>query len=359
MAKKIIGEEAAEEIIEQSVNALQADLKASENDVRLAAKDVVLLAMDYEKSWKAAHGIASSLSDNQDPMKAIINFNKKMIVAKEQFEKMMELVFILQNKVNEFLGQRVQMVYTYISPKTGEVEIYKFDNDIGHIKVDKASKSHGGTLSGRINFTKSRMAELQRMNSNTEDDSTHLKATFSETYERYKLSKARLKMKGAFYIMWKEHDEWQKAFVSGAGVLGEAYFSFYINEYTFTTFIEEAVGDFITNPSYGAIQVDNASGFLQGDVSKNGIEYGVKARGASALGYSDIITYAQEMLAAPDLMEYLVGIDGKGGLKEKLREAGKVRLARVIDGKVEEDIEGLMEDYLVRGKGNIETKFSY
>lgn len=359
MAEKIIGEEAAEVLIDESVNAVQQDIKASENAVRLAAEDIVILAIDYEKSWKAAQGIASSLSDNQDPMTAVINFNRKMIVAKEQFEKMMELVFILQNRVNEFLGQRVQMVYTYISPKTGEVEIYEFDNDIGHIKIDRASKSHGGTLSGRINFTKNQMADLKRMNPNTEDDSTHLKATFSETYERYKISKARLKMKGAFYVMWKDHDEWQKAFVTGAGVLGEAYFAFYINEYTFVTFIEEAVGDFMTNPSYGAVQVDNASGFLQGDVSKGGVEYGVKAKGATALGYADIITYAQEMLAAPDLMEYLVGVDGKGGLKEKLREAGKVRLARMIDGHVEEDIDGLIEDYLVRGKGDINATFSY
>ena len=59
----------------------------------------------------------------------------------------------------------------------------------------------------------------------------------------------------------------------------------------------------------------------------------------------DIIRYAQEILAAPDLMQYLTGVDGKGGLKQKLRDAGAKNLAQelpdAIDGTFEEILSAL------------------
>ena len=58
----------------------------------------------------------------------------------------------------------------------------------------------------------------------------------------------------------------------------------------------------MTNSKYGVTAADNISGFLEGDISKGNIQYGVKAKGATALGYMDIIRYAQEILAAPDLI---------------------------------------------------------
>jgi O-succinylbenzoate synthase len=46
-------------------------------------------------------------------------------------------------------------------------------------------------------------------------------------------------------------------------------------------------------------QVDNISGLLQGDVSKDGIEYGIKSAGASTLGLAQMKKLAQEILATP------------------------------------------------------------
>ena len=40
------------------------------------------------------------------------------------------------------------MVFVYISPKTGKVELYTLDNEIGDLTIDKASQSHGGIITG-------------------------------------------------------------------------------------------------------------------------------------------------------------------------------------------------------------------
>ena len=51
---------------------------------------------------------------------------------------------------------------------------------------------------------------------------------------------------------------------------------------------------------------------MQGDVSKNGIEYGVKIKGAISL---DIIDYAKDILKSSDVKTYL--INSKAQLNEK------------------------------------------
>ena len=73
-------------------------------------------------------------------------------------------------------------------------------------------------------------------------------------------------------------------------------------------------------------------------------------------GYSDIIKYAQEILLAPNLTEYLIG---PGGLKQRLREAGNQNLARrVLAEEMDATVDALLEEYLKKGKGNLFVTFS-
>lgn len=349
-----VAEQGIEYANEEAGSELEQQIKVSDVEVRIAAQHLVDYAMLLESQWNAAKGIMRSLGENEDPTTKVVQFQKKMVQTKEQFQEMMTFVFDLQNVINEYLGQTVQMVYTYIDNK-GNVEIYKFDNTIDHLKVDTASQSHGGAYSGRIAFTKAQRNGLEKL-IKEDYDSSSLDATFKEVHERYTISKQRIKMRGAFYIFWNTGGGWQGSRVTGAGALGESYFQFYINEYTFTSFVEAAVGDFMTNPNYGVEIGDSTSGFLQGDVTRDNIEYGVKAQGASALGYSDIIKYAQEILLAPDLTEYLIG---PGGLKERLREAGNQNLARrVLAEEMDATVDALLEEYLKKGKGNLFATFS-
>ena len=119
-------------------------------------------------------------------------------------------------------------------------------------------------------------------------------------------------MGGAAYILWKEGSNWDGRWISGAGPLGEAYVAFFINEFVFPKQIEKAVKTYIINEKMGVAAVDNASGLLKGDVEKGVLQLGVKARGAQALGYTEIIKYAEELLKETNVETYLQG------LKEKL-----------------------------------------
>lgn len=346
---------AAEEVSKE----IDKEIEVSEATVRQAAIRLVEYADSLAMEWKQAELIAGSLGPDEDPTAKIVRFQKKMIKANYQFQDMMKYVFDLQNKINEFLGQKVQMVYTYIDNKTGKVEVYKFDNDIEHLKVDRASQSHGGGISGRIRFSKKQLKDMEKMIAAPSYNTQSLDATFKEVHERATISRMKANMKGAFYVYWNAQGKWEAMKVTGMGALGEAYFNFFINEYTFTSFIEEAVGDYMTNPKYGVGVGDNASGFLQGDITKGKTEYGVKAAGASALGYMEIIDYARTMITVPDLHGYLVGPDGKGGLKAQLAESASANLAtKVLADEIDETISrNILAELEKLGKGNINMKF--
>ena len=348
-----IAKEAMDSAIEETSKYIETEIKSTEQEVKLAAQKLVQYADSLQMEWNNAKRIAASLGPDEDPVQKVYKFQKKMIKSNVQFREVMKYVLDLQNKINSFLGQKVQMVYTYIG-KNGQVEVFKFDNDVEHLKIDRASQSHGGGITGRIRFSKKALSTMEKMVAAQGYDVTSLDATFKEVHERALISKTKAKMGGAFYVFWNTGNGWKGSRVTGMGALGEAYFNFFINEYTFTSFMEEAVGDYMMNPKYGVQVGDNASGFLQGDVSRNGIEYGVKAGGASALSYVEIIDYARQILATQDLLEYLIGNDGKSGLKNKLAEEADTNLARKVLAEELEDeiVKTILSELQNKGKGN-------
>ena len=136
------------------------------------------------------------------------------------------------------------MVFVYISPKTGKVELYTLDNEIGDLTIDKASQSHGGIITGL--YTNGQVRKFGQQIINSKYDSFILEKTFEEVYRRFKISKAKLKLGGTAVILWK-NPEWDGVWISGAGPLGEAYLNFFINEYKFTNGREGNVEDYMMN----------------------------------------------------------------------------------------------------------------
>lgn len=351
---KQIATEALELAHDESSKEVIKEIKASEAEVKASARVVVEYADRLKGEWITAQNIAKSLGPDEDPATKVYKFQKKMIKSREEFKDIMKYVLDLQNKVNSFLGQKIQMVYTFIG-KDGTVEVYKFENDIEHMKVGQASSKKGGVITGRIGFSKKALTTMEKMTAAQGFNQASLDATFKEVHERALISKAKAKMNGAFYIFWNEGNGWKGSRVTSMGAIGEAYFNFFINEYTFSSFMEAAVGDYMTNKNYGVEVGDSASGFLQGDVSKNGIEYGVKASGASAMGYAEIIDYARQIMNTTDLLTYLTGDGTTEGLKDTLRNSASVNLAREV---LAEELDSVIAKEILdalnqKGKGNI------
>lgn len=354
-----IAKEALDQANEQSAQILYNDIKATEDEVKLSAAQLVNYAEYLKNKWYNSTYVLQSIKKDEDPINKVFQFQKKMVQTTQEFKILMSYVFDLQNKINSFLGQQIQMVYTFIK-SDGTVEVYKFNNDIEHLKISRASSSRGGNITGRIRFTAKERKNLEKFIPNYNPAS--LDSTFQEVYNRYLISKLKTKGKlyGSFYIFWNTGNGWEGSKITGVGALGESYFNFFINEYTFSSFMEEAVKDFITNNKYGVEVGDSTSGFLQGDVTKGIFEYGVKSTGASALGYSDIIQYAYEIQSADNLMSYLIGIDGKGGLKQALIDESEKNLAqRVLQNEMDNVIiQDIIEELKKNNKGNINIQFS-
>lgn len=329
--------EAIDEGIESSLNLVREDLKPTEAVVKKAAQDLI----DYTNQLIAKNNqIINQVKGMNDStsIETVVSFTKKLVKTEEEFKELMKRVFTFQNLANAFLGQQVQMVFVYFN-KNNKVEMYSVENSIEELTLSRASSARGGSLSGR--YTKSKITKNEKNvlisqentinNLKEREGETHLESTFAEVYTRFKISKQKQRMRGAAYILWQELGKWDGVWISGAGPLAEAYFNFFINWYIFTPMVEPAVRDFMLNEKYGAVLADSTSGFLQGDIEgQNGMQYGIKTQGASAMGYMDIIDYAKGVIQAADVETYLLN------LKRELQEKGSQNMVKTLNYQVEE-----------------------
>jgi hypothetical protein len=198
------------------------------------------------------------------------------------------------------------MTFVSIAPTTGKVTLYNMENSVKDLTIERAAESKGGGIIGRFNSMKKIKQYGQLMiNSNYEKNGKEtLDRTFQEVWQRYRISKAKLQLRGAAYILWNL-GHWDGVWISGAGPLGEAYMSFFINKFIFSNKIESSVMTFMVHHRYGAILADNASGFLKGDVVQEAAQFGVKIKQAQPLSYIEIIKYAEVILKTTDVENFL------------------------------------------------------
>lgn len=321
--------EAVQTGIEVSIESLQkSNLQASAEAVKKAAQYLIAYTEELIANNNNLASQAAAMNSGTD-IETVYNFSKKLIKTKDEFTELMSRVFDFQNKANAFLGQQVQMMFLYFD-KNNKVQMYAVENSVEDLILDRASSKRGGAITGRYKNTK--ISKMGKLIDNNKAKNTNLESTFDEVYARFKISKQKQKMRGAAYIIWKENGEWDGAWISGAGPLGEAYFNFFVNEYIFSTMIDPAVKDFMTNNKYGAILADKASGFLQGDVGKGSMEYGIKTEAGPSMGYMEIVNFAKKVLEVADVKQYLLN------LKQELKsQAGdKSNMVRLLKGKLEE-----------------------
>lgn len=341
MAEQIFNDVAREMFDIGKVDNLQAIdevLRPTAQQVRDAAQELI----NYASSLQSTYGltIADQLATlNTSSEAAVLNFSKKYIKEKAEYQQLMTHVFNFQNLANEFLGQKIVMTFVAISPSSGKVTLYNMDNSIENLTLDKAAQSRGGHITGRISsLSKIKNASKDIVNTGyNESDKNKLDQTFQEVWQRYRISKNKLKLGGAAYILWYL-GTWDGVWISGAGPLGEAYVAFFVNNYLFSNKIEPNVRDFMLNPQYGSIKADNASGFLKGDIVKDAAQFGVKIKGAQPMSYMDVIKYAQELLKASDVETYL------RGLQAKLESEGEQNMVKPLANFAQESYEVLLKD---------------
>ena len=352
-----IASDAVDEAIDYSAEEGAKEISSSVEDVKRAALAVLRAAsmlQDHVNSVENLRKIMQNQTGSNDfaVLDQALELQKSDIQSKEQYEFLMEQVFLLQNEVNAFLGQKVQMVYVYKGSK-GEVELWSIDNSVKDLSLTRGSSSHGGYFSGRYQLSRKKLTALGGKLIEKEDyNPIGLNLTYQEILRRKQYSKEVLGKGGTFIILWNEGNGWQGVKVSSEGVLAESYAGFYLNGVVFEPGGSEAnVRYFMTDANLGAVAVDNASGFLQGDISiehtdangvKSSTEYGIKTKGASAMGYIRIIQEAKNIYqacleGAPTLTTVL------NDLKTTLKEEGKVKLAERLSDNLDPEIDELLK----------------
>lgn len=222
-------------------------------------------------------------------------FVKNMINNINDYKELLKSVLHFQSSANRFLGHEMKIVYTSTNSNR-EITLYEIDIDPENL--DKVLSFDSYDLNARFRS----LTSTKILNSLEEKDSYqkegHLQAlndTYSEVYYRYQRSKAILTMQSSFIILWKQNKRWHKLFVNSAGVLGEAYANYFFHRKTMLT--DKEVEEQVRIYAKEMEEVTNAPGFLQEDVAINAfLSYGIKGEGASIMGISDIIKYAQDML---------------------------------------------------------------
>ena len=330
---------ANEEALEKITNGISTD--ELWKNVEISAKNLMDYATELmlKKANKKKKAMINAQLGNND-YSFLENF-KSSIVSNQTYFSLMEKVIQLQDDVNLLLGQTIKMIYIYHDQDTKSLKIYQFDNSINEWGSSGKIKKLDVLL--KQNF--------QEMTDDNIKRKENLDWAYTTTYNRYVLASGFRKIKGASaFMLWRISNQWIGYLVPNTGPLKESYFNFFINDYDFEQerkdnverVNEVAINTFMLHKDYGTIKADTASGFLQGDVNKNKIQYAVKSEGASAMGYAKIInSYAS------DIYQYAINrdINAIQELKKNLSEEGHELITKQhLESRMNQTLETILKD---------------
>ena len=295
-----------------TVNSLNEQITVFQNTLKRQSQ--------IRKSNRANYNEIDEYIENKQQISLFLNSDVPKRLYEESFK--------FQNTLNEFLGQKVQMVFVYEGSEGPE--LYEINSE-DVLKFDY-SRSNQLTARYRINQTQLNTS-LQKLKTDTimNFDLEGLKGTYTEALYRYRVSRSINKR----IILWKyPSNKWNSMRVSAEGDINEAYAAFVILNRTKPPFdkdIEENLNDFLVE---GVAEVDNISGLLQGDVSANNIEYGIKSLGASTLSLKQIIKIANQVLADDFDQQKLLQIKQEFQAKGRTRNKAIKMMQSEVDNLV-------------------------
>lgn len=265
-------------------------------------------------------------NDNQKGQKRRNNLRSQI-----QLEHVREAFEEFQKLINLYFNQVMLLMYVYIDPKMGRVQLAATEEKVDHLRVTKY---------GAVEYY---LKDIQDLLFELDDyDSTALDAAESSIYARWNIAKQRYPKKtNGLPILWYL-GQWEGAWVNNLGTIAEAYVNFYLSKYQFTRILEQDVKTYITNSSYGAMAVDNASGFLIGDVSYKGLHFAVKKQSASPMRLSTVYQEVNNILSDPSFdLENLKDI-----FITQERKKAQNNQAGLLSENIEKTYSNLIEDYL-------------
>lgn len=248
--------------------------------------------LEFEALLRHQQGLRRTNKSNFDTMDEYIRGKEqvKAFLNSDIPKKLYEESMNFQQILNNFLGQKVVMVFVFENEQ-GEPELYEITSE----DVLKYDYSSSNTLVARYRGDSDALNHAMKRLQLTADwnfNLSNLKATYIETLYRYRCSR-RINQR---IVLWQNpYDEWHAMKISAEGDINEAYASIVIlnrKEPSFNNDMEINIEQFLNEVA----QVNNISGLLQGDVTNGNIEYGIKSAGASTLSLKQIIKIAYQII---------------------------------------------------------------
>ena len=262
---------------------------------------------------------------NADKYLIEIEIAKKTPKGVDKLEALKDLLwtdfFQIQNEINSMKGQKIILSYVHIKPD-GSREIRVSENDASHLKP-VAWKGYEYQVNEHYKILK---------NSLPDEDQALLELTAQEVTNRWKTQKKN--------ILWKLNGRTVGYSTSTLGPINEAYVNFYVHDIKLpngTSEDEKNIDVFMLDSNYGAIKADNASGFMIGDVSRDGIQYAVKGRGGGPQSIKTVLLELKKLDAENFSDEAFNGLIETFTTKEL--EKNLAPLVRKIPDEVVSDME--------------------
>lgn len=244
---------------------------------------------------------------------------------------------IFQNLINLYFNQSVKVAYVYFDPnQNNQAVIALIDNDMTGLE-----------LGGPYNKVQYDLKEIQIILKDDTYNSTLLDAAQKSIYARWQIAKKHVGRGTYLPILWLINRQWGGAMVNNLGTIAEAYVNFYVNKYEFYGSLEENVQTYILDQNYGAASVDNASGFLIGDVQVGNVALAVKKQGASAMNMKRVLEFTEDILNQ-GFSETTINLFKEKWIQDEKNKAIKAQVKNGIDNRIEDTAKHAIEEDLIK-----------
>ena len=334
-----IAQEAIKSGLDVAVKMFENTIKPTKDEVKNAAEEFCKKYREFDQAYSRELRIKELQAQVQG--NTVKSSTKKSIRSVLEYKYVREAYNNFQNIINQYFGQVMLLMYVYIDPNTGAVQLGLTENSIEHFR-----ETHGGRIGYYLESVKDILFQWEK----NQYDPTWLDAAEQSIYTRMQIAKGVTNKTSSLPVLWYINHQWEGAIVNNLGTIAEAYVNFYLNKYEFSKQLEKDVKTYILDPTYGALSVDNASGFLIGDYSyQNILHFAVKKEDAAPGRLSDIYLAVQSILNDPafnieQLKQQFIIEE-----REKAQSGGQVtQLAEAIEQTHKELIQKEIENKIVK-----------
>ena len=279
---------------------LSDEIKGNVKILRAAASHYIAIVEDLNKKVEEFENLLRHQQNLRRGNQSNFNTLEEYIRGKDQVraflnseipKKLYEESMNFQQILNNFLGQKVTMVFVFENID-GEPELYEITSE-DVLKYDYSSSNKlVARYRGDADALNHSMKQLQ-LTADWNFNLSGLKSTYVETLYRYRCSRQINKR----IVLWQNpYNEWHAMKISAEGDINEAYASIVILNRKEPSFNSNNMEINIEQFLNEVAQVDNISGLLQGDVTNGNIEYGIKSAGASTFSLKQIIKIAYQIV---------------------------------------------------------------